>query len=355
MSVQYPIRVERGEWLDPYRFRREDGKLFWIQAGLNSKFKPVRDSPRKWRREVCRALGRTIDFDRVPCPGNPQHPEVYVYSDSDLRAAVRAHELRRPGGFYRSTTPGYLTRRELVEKYRVSLGFEPYWSRRPSRLHAGMALRSRKQACHGPGAGGGSEVLVYREEDVEAILDGRESSRHGTGRPAARRLRLPERNRAAAEFLRGLLAGGPVLSAEVYLRAKLAKVALERLLEAKRTLGVRCRRQFGPPGGSPRYWFLPGHQPPAILRPGQSAPAPANGPAVRDPAPPAAAPARKRRGRPLGWKDAQAEERNRRMVEAWDAGKFATPAELGRAFHVSRTRASKILKAHGRRSGPACT
>jgi predicted site-specific integrase-resolvase len=62
-------------------------------------------------------------------------------------------------------------------------------------------------------------------------------------------------------------------------------------------------------------------------------------------------PARRCRGRKRGWTDPVAEKRNKVMVEAWDAGRHKSVADLARAFHLSRRRAGQILKAHGRRPG----
>src|SRR5262249_59212443 len=84
---------------------------------------------------------------------------------------------------------------------------------------------------------------------------------------------------------------------------------------------------------------------------GGAPPAPA---APAEPAPAAATTPGGRRGRPEGATDKVADARNRRMVEAWEAGRFASRGALADHFKVSRTRASKVLKDAGCPPGPPC-
>ncbi len=58
-----------------------------------------------------------------------------------------------------------------------------------------------------------------------------------------------------------------------------------------------------------------------------------------------AAPGQKQRGRPVGTTDHKAELRNEKMIKAWKSGGFKSRAKLAAAFKVSRTHASKTLKA----------
>jgi hypothetical protein len=55
----------------------------------------------------------------------------------------------------------------------------------------------------------------------------------------------------------------------------------------------------------------------------------------------------RRRGRPKGTIDAAAQDRNRRMVEEYKAGRYESVADLARAYHMTRGRASQILAAAG--------
>jgi hypothetical protein len=168
----------------------------------------------------------------------------------------------------------------------------------------------------------------------------------------------------AVRVLRKILADGPKVAGEVRRVAAAVGVSEAFLRQAKHELGVTSRRRRL---RDPWSWCLPGQEPAEAAdrdnrrHPGAGAddatgPSPAGpgeladghragGPnGDREESPGATG---RRPGRKPGWRDWRAEDRNRTMVEAWQAGRYLTITALARAFHVSRGRASQILKQAG--------
>jgi hypothetical protein len=121
------------------------------------------------------------------------------------------------------------------------------------------------------------------------------------------------RRQDPAEVVRAVLSAGPVSAGEGRRKARALGLTTAEVYAALRKLGVavQAKDKVGT-----HVWELPASRP----RP---------------------------RGRPKGKVDSEVQARNARMIKDWQAGQFATIADLARHYNVARPYASDVLKAAG--------
>lgn len=277
---QFPITVAEGTWLNNCTFEakpdlveNDTRRMFFTQRGIAEHTSlPFRS------KHIRRGKSRLLDGQAVPklkVTSPFSHNRILVYCAYhviriDAAAATKAKD-------FHAKTPGFLTRRQLKEKFEVTDGFLQYWCKRPSRFRkdGGPALRSKTEGFAVGGQGGRHKIDIYSEVDAENILAGKETNplRLGTGRPRNKTLSKDNRDKTATDFLQRILRqNGPMLSTEIKVLAaaeginpaisRNGRTALDR---ARANLRVASRRKYGPPGGSPVYWYLPGQSVPQTI------------------------------------------------------------------------------------------
>ncbi len=275
---KFPLTVEEGVWLNPHTFQPKNSEdHFYTERGIRDHSSLAARAGRTARRPSrSRLLGKAIGTLKVTSPYHSKR-RILVYASKDVNLMDRAAATAPKD--YRAQTPGYLTRRQLKEKFGVSDNFPTYWNKHPSRMRndGEPALRSTKEPYVVGGRGGTGEIIVYCEEDASNIFAGKETHPLylGTGRPKNATMSKKTRDQKAVDFLRELLTrNGPMLVSEIrsLAAAKGINPAIPRnrqtaLDRAKKKLRVKSRRKFGPPGGSPVYWYLPNQTPPKVIFP----------------------------------------------------------------------------------------
>jgi hypothetical protein len=253
----YPKETSLGTWLDVRTYKDERGVWLTVKGASGKALKLPRKSLERWTETPCRFLeGRTIASQLV-APAYPRvQPQVLVMLKADLeaiRAARRALPVD-PGAGAEGTRR--LTSLQIQEAYGVGDNFMHKWAARNSRNRPGKALRRERQLNVVCQKGSPSWHWVYREDDVLAILDGKESARPGAGSGlAAERMRKALHDRGAA-FLLGVLAGGPLASNEVIAQGAAQGVSRGIIYQLKSKLKLEVTK---PARGDSRFhlWRLP--------------------------------------------------------------------------------------------------
>jgi hypothetical protein len=179
-------------WIDEQTYRDATGD--WLtDTGAREQFGlPVR-SLRRWRRQRCRFNeGKVLTHRRVPapCPERSRRGrgKVQVYLASELAhvAQVYHSDFSQPA-YHDVDGTVCLTLAQIAERYEVRPKLVHYWAAKPSRLHAGKALRwievIRAKRGKSPGR---ALIRAYRQDDLERILRDEETVYVGTGRPSKR-------------------------------------------------------------------------------------------------------------------------------------------------------------------------
>jgi hypothetical protein len=268
MSVTFPVRTSqggvwrneriycdrRGEWITFVGARNRFGRRL---PPTNLQRWSIGKQPCKFRN------GQTIDFLRVDPPCGRNAPLVLVLYLPHLEEADRNRNPEEADGGGNSRPPQvqvagqapYQTLAELkVAHPNLTKGFCTYWHRRTTRVRGDgePALRGDKEVSSEQKRGP-NEVWYWCVEDIERILRGEESAVSGTGRPLAQALQRRERDTAALEFLRALLANGPVPGDVVVEKATSAGMSMGSLHRAAKALHVQkirpSRVVFDAPGG----------------------------------------------------------------------------------------------------------
>jgi hypothetical protein len=171
--------------------------------------------------------------------------------------------------------------------------------------------------------GSPADIYVFLEKDIEDFFAGKEG--HRGGRAGGK-----EKEDAAADLLKALLrVKNDVKAEDAVSAAREIGIGSATVYKAKRGLKLSAWREDN--GGGKAHWFF--------AEPVASA-ARITTPTTRtvDNLEPKSGP-----GRPKGSIDKKAADRNKRMQKAWADGEYPSIAELGRAFHVSRSHASEIV------------
>jgi hypothetical protein len=254
-------------WIDQDTYRTDCGKLFKGLAGGRKLDLPT--AFYRWADGPCRWLGgRKIETMEVPNFWPYGYPaEVTVYSLDDLeaiKAAIAAAKLQgdiKGTVHYKDKNGDWLTRLQLCRKREVNTGWVDGWAEKPSKLRIGEKALRRKDDIKNRTAYGPPTLTVYCDMDAVACIEGKESSRPlKTGPVELHAGKLEKAQESAVKVLSALLDAGPMKSAEVRRRLRLAALSWQLLWHARRELKIRCRRK-GPVG--PFYWCLPDQDPPA--------------------------------------------------------------------------------------------
>jgi hypothetical protein len=259
--------VKGGEWLDRFTFKKKkNGRLYYTDTGGHTVFGLPLRTGRLCTRFRCRYLGgrKIKKIVNVPYPFRGPQARTTVYLGEDFQRIKDGRSSPQPLGDW-ATNPS------LMKLLGVSSGFTGYWRKQKSRRRPGKALRKRRGVLIKTQRNGGSPGPVqpweYYVPDARDILAGKETEPKylGTGRPSNPLLSKKERDKRAVSFLTTFFSGGPALSDQILREA--AKLGINRisLNRDKEELDVRHQRKYGPPGGSPVFWYLPHHKPPAVV------------------------------------------------------------------------------------------
>lgn len=133
--------------------------------------------------------------------------------------------------------------------------FVRHWSKKPSQLRDGFALRSRDDPCDFMHKNAPITVRRYLKEDAVTIQEGKESKDPRSGRPSHPSRQFSTRLRQAKRFLNETLPG---LSTEIRAAAKKLGISKLALTEAMKELAVQGE-QIGPKGLT-RWLYLAGRK-----------------------------------------------------------------------------------------------
>jgi hypothetical protein len=190
-------------WIDEHTFRDATGE--WLtDVGAREQFGlPVR-SLRRWRKRRCRFnAGKVLTHRRVPapCPERSRRGQgkVHVYLASELVRVAQVYHSNLDQSVYRDADGAVcLTCAQIVDHYEISPKLVQYWAAKPSRLHAGKALRWIEIIRSKRGNAGRALIRAYRQDDLERILHDEETVHKGTGR-VSKRIHSNEREQRATQ------------------------------------------------------------------------------------------------------------------------------------------------------------
>jgi hypothetical protein len=260
MSKDYPVVTSEGTWLDSSTF--QDGEGTWLtRLGVHRKHKLPLTSLDNYLDNRCRFLnGHTIRHKEVLPPKPRNQPRVVVLWEEDIKTIADHRQPRQPDPTVKDEEGDHwIPDSYLLKKYQVSRSFPRYWRKKRSRLRPGPALRHKEVFNEVRQKGSPSTHHLNLEEDVQCILNGDESARRGVGRGEAADHFREELHRKAREFLKAILADGPMPSLEVIRRAEQAGTKRTVLYQAKKALKLKALKLSK--GRCPWHWHLPGQQP----------------------------------------------------------------------------------------------